>query len=129
MLQVHVAGQLTGFHCATVRRGARCGPGELRGRTLPPGGAGATLHDMSDAIRRRREQRREFLRRLYDVVDGSVSEFINAWELGATIELDESEALKICEYLAEKGLIMIDDHRAGIVRMTAAGVDAVEAEA
>jgi predicted transcriptional regulator len=84
---------------------------------------------MSDAIRRRREQRREFLRRLYDLVDGSVSEFVNAWELGATIELDEPEALKICEYLEEKGLIMIDDHRAGIVRITAAGVDAVEADA
>ncbi|MGH7502923.1 MAG: hypothetical protein ACREL7_14450 [Longimicrobiales bacterium] len=84
---------------------------------------------MSDSIQRRREQRREFLRRLYIHVDGSISEFVSAYELGAELEMEEAEARKIFEYLEEKGLVLVDDHRAGIVRITAAGVDEVEASA
>jgi hypothetical protein len=84
---------------------------------------------MSEGIRRRRELRQEFIRRLYERVDGSVSEFVNAWELGRDMRMDDAETLKICEYFEEKGLVMVDDHRAGIIRITAAGVDAVEADA
>jgi hypothetical protein len=84
---------------------------------------------MSEDIRRRRELRREFIRRLYERVDGSVSEFVSAWELGSDMRMEDAETLKICEYFEEKGLVMVDDHRAGIVRITAAGVDAVEADA
>jgi hypothetical protein len=84
---------------------------------------------MSEGIRRRRELRQEFIRRLYERVDGSVSEFVNAMELGRDMRMDDAETLKICEYFEEKGLVMVDDHRAGILRITAAGVDAVEADA
>jgi hypothetical protein len=91
-----------------------------------------TVHqtaDMSEAMRRRREQRREFLRRLYERVDGSVSEFVGAYELGAAAELDEAESRRIFEYLEEKGWVMVDDHRNGVIRLTAAGVDEVEGQA
>ena len=72
--------------------------------------------------------RRQLLRRLYAAVDGSVSDFVNAFELGVSLELDEVETRRIFEYLEEKGWVMVDDHRTGIVRLTAAGIDEVEAE-
>lgn len=84
---------------------------------------------MSESIQKRREHRREFLKQLYVRVDGSVSEFVNAYELGADLGVEKDEVRKIFEYLEEKGFVMVDDHRAGIVRMTAAGVDEVESRA
>ncbi|HSK20361.1 MAG TPA: hypothetical protein VK912_14510 [Longimicrobiales bacterium] len=84
---------------------------------------------MTESIQRRRERRREFLLRLYQRVDGSVTEFVAAYELGAELGIEESEVRKIFEYLEEKNLVMVDDHRAGIVRLTAEGVDEVESRA
>lgn len=84
---------------------------------------------MSESIQQRRERRREFLKQLYLRVDGSVSEFVNAYELGAGLGIEGDEARKIFEYLEEKQLVMVDDHRAGTVRLTAAGVDEVESRA
>jgi hypothetical protein len=88
-----------------------------------PGGATLNLAAM------RRRWRRDFLARLYDRVDGSISEFVNGYELGSGLGLEESEAGKIFEYLEEKGWVMVDDHRAGTIRMTALGIDEVEAGA
>lgn len=84
---------------------------------------------MNDAMRQRRRLRRAFLQQLYDRVDGSVSEFVTAQDIGAALDVDEAESRRIFEYLEEKGFVMVDDHRAGIIRLTAAGVDEVEAEA
>jgi predicted ArsR family transcriptional regulator len=84
---------------------------------------------MTNPMQRRREQRREFLKRLYARVDGSISEFVSAHELGAELGIDQDESRRIFEYLEEKGFVKVDDHRAGIVRMTAAGVDEVESRA
>jgi len=84
---------------------------------------------MNEPMRRRREHRREFLRLLYDVVDGSVSEFVPAATIGEKLGLDDAETRRIFEYLEEKQLVMVDDHRSGIIRITAAGIDEVEASA
>lgn len=84
---------------------------------------------MTDMMRRRREQRREFLRRLYERVDGSVSEFVDANEIGAAMHMDEAETRRMFEYLEEKAWVLVDDHRSAVLRLTAAGVDAVEADA
>jgi Mn-dependent DtxR family transcriptional regulator len=84
---------------------------------------------MSESMRRRRDLRREFLRRLYDLVDGSVSEFVSASAIGTPLGADDAETRRIFEYLEEKGLVKVDDHRGGIIRITAAGVDEVEATA
>ena len=83
----------------------------------------------NEPIIKRRENRKAFLRLLYEAVDGSVSEFVSAQDLGAQLQLDEAEVRKIFEYLEEKGLVMVDDHRSGIIRITAVGVDEVEAQA
>lgn len=80
-------------------------------------------------MRRRRDLRREFLRRLYELVDGSVSEFVNASAIGAPLGVDEAETRRIFEYLEEKAFVKVDDHRGGIIRITAAGVDEVESSA
>jgi predicted ArsR family transcriptional regulator len=84
---------------------------------------------MSEIMRRRRQQRRDFLVTLYDRADGSVSEFVNAYEMGASLGINEAEARNIFEYLEEKGWVMVDDHRVGTIRLTAAGVDEVESAA
>jgi Mn-dependent DtxR family transcriptional regulator len=84
---------------------------------------------MSEAMRRRRDQRREFLRRLYELVDGSVSQFVPASTVAEHLGIDDAETRRIFEYLEEKQLVMVDDHRSGIIRITASGVDEVEASA
>jgi predicted ArsR family transcriptional regulator len=81
---------------------------------------------MSEAMQRRREHRREFLRRLYELVDGSISQFVSASAIGEQLGIDDAETRRIFEYLEEKQLVMVDDHRNGIIRITASGVDEVE---
>ncbi|HEU5209217.1 MAG TPA: hypothetical protein VFU06_07385 [Longimicrobiales bacterium] len=78
-------------------------------------------------IEARRRQRAAFLARLYETVDGDVSAFVSAWDIADAIGMDRAEARRVVEYFAEKGLVHVDDHRSGTVRLTAAGVDHVEA--
>ena len=77
-------------------------------------------------IRQRRQQRADFMNRLYQAVDGNVGEFVQGIELAADLPASAEEARRIIAYLEEKGWIKVDDHRNGVVRITAAGVDAVE---
>ncbi len=74
----------------------------------------------------RRERRSSLLRTIYETVDGSVTEFVSAYDLADTLAIDPEEARKIIAYLEEKKYLLVDDHRAGVVRITAAGIDAVE---
>jgi hypothetical protein len=100
----------------------------------PPGGLlflFAHLHfSLMDKqkIKERRERRQQFLRTLYEEVDGSVNEFVDGLELAGGLGADVAEGRRIIAYLEEKGLLKVDDHKAGIVRITADGVDAVETE-
>ena len=77
-------------------------------------------------IRQRRQQREDFMNRLYQAVDGNVSEFVQGIDLAADLPANAEEARRIIAYLEEKGWIKVDDHRNGVIRITAAGVDAVE---
>jgi hypothetical protein len=77
-------------------------------------------------IARRRQQRTDFIRRLYDVVDASVTEFVSAFEIGAEIGIPDKEIETLLGYFEEKALIKIDDHKLGMIRITSAGVDYVE---
>jgi hypothetical protein len=78
-------------------------------------------------IARRRQQRTDFMRRLYDVVDASVGEFVSAFDIGTEIGIPEAEIGKLLGYFEEKSFIKIDDHKLGIIRITAEGIDYVEA--
>ena len=77
-------------------------------------------------FRKRREARSILLRSIYDTAEGSVTEFVSAWDLAAAQGVEPAEASRIVAYLEEKGYLLVDDHRAGVVRITANGVDAVE---
>jgi predicted transcriptional regulator len=77
-------------------------------------------------IRQRRQRREDFMIRLYQAVDGNVSEFVQGFDIAVELDADAEEARRIIAYLEEKGWIKVDDHRNGVIRITAAGVDAVE---
>jgi Mn-dependent DtxR family transcriptional regulator len=81
---------------------------------------------MDDGIAERRRRRTALLIRMYHEVDGSVARFISGFELAHTLGLERDEAEKAIAYLEEKGLLKVDDHRAGVLRLTAAGVDEAE---
>ena len=81
-----------------------------------------------DEFRARRQRRADFLRALYQEVNGSVSEFVDGLELGARIGVDSEETRRMIAYFEEKGAVMVDDHKSGVIRITAAGVDLVETE-
>ena len=81
---------------------------------------------MREDIKQRRQKRADFLARLYEMVDGSVSTFVSAFEIADAVGVDAAEAVRIIEYLKEKQWLHIDDHKLGIVRITAAGIDHVE---
>jgi hypothetical protein len=76
----------------------------------------------------RRQRREEFLQILYDEVDGSVNEFVDGHAIAARVGADPDEARRIVAYFEEKGWVMVDDHKNGIIRLTAAGIDVVEAQ-
>lgn len=80
-----------------------------------------------ERIRTRRRLRAAFLEALYEAVDGSVNEFVDGYEIATAVGADSDEARRIIAYFEEKGLLMVDDHKTGVIRITAAGVDAAEA--
>ncbi len=75
---------------------------------------------------RRRQRRAEFMTRLYEKVDASVSMFVSAFDIAAEMEMNADETARTIEYLKEKRYLHIDDHKQGIVRITAEGIDHVE---
>jgi DNA-binding IclR family transcriptional regulator len=75
----------------------------------------------------RRGRRAAFLAALYAATDGHVAEFVAASEIAAALGIPGPELARMLAYLEERQWIAVDDHRAGIVRITAAGVDRVEA--
>jgi len=81
---------------------------------------------MNPEFARRRKNRTDFLVHLYEMVDGSVSAFESAYEICAALGIDASEVNRIIEYLEEKQWLHIDDHKLGVVRITAEGIDQVE---
>lgn len=81
---------------------------------------------MKELIAKRRTERGVFLGRLYEVTDGSVSEFVEGYKLGEALGIGKDELRRHLEYFVEKGWIVVDDFRTGIVRLTAAGIDRVE---
>ncbi len=55
-----------------------------------------------------------------------MAEFVTAPELAAELGIAGAELERILAYLEERQWIVVDDHRTGTVRITAAGVDRVE---
>lgn len=65
--------------------------------------------------------------RLYEIVDASVSTFVSAFDVAEPLGIEPAEIKRLIEYLEEKEYIHIDDYQRGVIRITAAGIDHVEA--
>ena len=74
----------------------------------------------------RRRLRAAVLEALYRETDGDVATFVSAPEVTRPLGVEEGELRRIIAYLEERRWIVVDDHKAGIVRLTADGVDRVE---
>jgi predicted transcriptional regulator len=82
-----------------------------------------------EELHERRRRRIEFLQALYHDVDADVNQFVDGYEIAARVGAEQSEAKRIIAYLEEKGSVKVDDHKAGIIRITADGIDVVESGA
>jgi hypothetical protein len=82
--------------------------------------------DDGDLRSRRRTWRRTLLDAVYGAADASVTEFVEVLDLAAALGIPEEEARKLLGYYEEKGWLRVDDHRTGLARLTAEGVDAAE---
>ena len=80
-------------------------------------------------LQERRRRRMEFLDALYEEVNADVNEFVDGYAIATRVGADQSEAKRIIAYLEEKGAVKVDDHKAGIIRITADGIDVVESGA
>lgn len=80
---------------------------------------------MTDFAERRR-LRAAVLEALYRETDGDVATFVSLPEITAGLGIEEAELRRIMAYLEERQWLVVDDHKAGIVRLTADGVDRVE---
>ena len=65
---------------------------------------------------------------LYDDVNANVNEFVDGIAIGQRVGADGEETRRIIAYFEEKGALMVDDHKTGVIRITAAGIDQVETE-
>ena len=83
---------------------------------------------MNPEIERRRQNRTAFLVRLYEIVDASVSTFVSGPEIATGIGVTYDARYAHQADWEEKQYIHIIDHKLGIVRITALGIDHVEAE-
>ena len=106
--------------------------GDSAGFSIPGGlfggVAAADPVSMSQDLRARNARRQIYLRALYQRVDSSVADFVDGLELGQSMGMDRAETQRVLAYLAEKGLIKVDNFQAGVVRLTASGVDHVEVD-
>jgi ribosomal protein S25 len=82
-----------------------------------------------EELHERRRRRTEFLQALYERVDADVNEFVDGYEIAQRVGADQAEAKRIIAYFEEKGSVKVDDHKAGIIRITADGIDVVESGA
>lgn len=87
-----------------------------------------------DPVEQRKEQRRRFLRAVYDLADGNPGEFVYWPGLAPRMGWDpengehEEEAFRLAQNAAQAGLIKIEVSEGGIYSLTARGIAAVEGD-
>jgi hypothetical protein len=74
----------------------------------------------------RQRNRHALLDSLYESAEADVRAFVPAFDIGSELGMDAAETGRALAYLEEKGLVMVDDFKTGIVRVTATGIDVVE---
>jgi CTP-dependent riboflavin kinase len=84
---------------------------------------------MSDAIRARRENRRRFLDYLYRCSEEESTEYRDGYEVADELGISRQDAERIVRYLEDHGFVMKTGRTGLVLRITAAGIDHVEAAA
>lgn len=84
---------------------------------------------MSDAIRARREKRRRFLEHLYRCSEEESTEYRDGYEVADDLEISRQDAERIVRYLEDHGFVLKTGRTGLVLRITAAGIDHVEAAA
>lgn len=82
-----------------------------------------------EQIGRRRELRRRFLEILYEHSEEGSSEYQDGYELAAEIGASRQDAERIVRYHEDHGRVRKSGSHGLTVRITAQGIDHVEAEA
>ncbi|HEX8904551.1 MAG TPA: hypothetical protein VF771_06900 [Longimicrobiaceae bacterium] len=82
---------------------------------------------MSDEVRRRRELRRRFLETLYEQSERGESEYLDGYEMAAGLGLSRQDAERIVRYHEDHGFVRKSGSHGLTVRITAQGIDHVEA--
>ena len=84
---------------------------------------------MSDAIRARRENRRRFLDYLYRCSEEEATEYRDGYEVADELGISRQDAERIVRYLEDHGYVIKTGRTGLVLRITAAGIDHVEAGA
>jgi CTP-dependent riboflavin kinase len=84
---------------------------------------------MSDEIRMRRENRRRFLEHLYRCSEEQSTEYQDAYEVAGDLEIGRQDAERIVRYLEDHGFVTKTGRTGLVLRITAHGIDHVEAAA
>jgi CTP-dependent riboflavin kinase len=82
-----------------------------------------------DEVRRRRENRRRFLEVLYRCSEEGATEYVDGYEVGDGLGIARQDSERIVRYLEDHGQVMKTGRTGLVVRITARGIDAVEAGA
>lgn len=85
-----------------------------------------TLDGMNEEISARRARRADFLARVYTRAGSDVRVFVDGFEIAEAMGMGHEEAMRIIAYFVDQGRLCVDEHRSGLVRLTAAGVDHAE---
>ncbi|HYH80219.1 MAG TPA: hypothetical protein VEX86_10485 [Longimicrobium sp.] len=80
-----------------------------------------------DEVRRRREARRRFLEALYDTSERGESEYQDGYEIAAGLGVSRHDAERIVRYHEDHGYVRKSGSHGLTVRITAQGIDHVEA--
>ncbi|MDB4949520.1 MAG: hypothetical protein JWM27_2169 [Gemmatimonadetes bacterium] len=80
------------------------------------------------AIRRRRENRGRFLRRLYQESEEEASEYLDGYEVAAELGLSRQDAERIVRYFEDHGYVRKIANAGLTLRITAQGIDFLEAQ-
>lgn len=84
---------------------------------------------MTDHIRQRRENRRRFLEHLYRCSEEQSTEYQDAYEVGDELGIGRQDAERIVRYLEDHGFVTKTGRTGLVLRITAHGIDHVEATA
>jgi CTP-dependent riboflavin kinase len=84
---------------------------------------------MSDEIRRRRENRRRFLEHLYRCSEEESTEYQDGYDVAEALDIGRQDAERIVRYLEDHGFVTKTGRTGLVLRITAQGIDHVEAAA